>query len=80
MPQKNEIMEPLLNEKHVAKLLNVSVATLRRRRRHHQPPSWVKLGTRVLYRTRDLESFVEANLVRLSGSRPGDLPSNGVGQ
>jgi hypothetical protein len=54
----------LLNEKEAAKCLGLSVATLRRRRLLRQPPVWVKLGARALYRSEDLASFVMANLVK----------------
>jgi predicted DNA-binding transcriptional regulator AlpA len=59
----------LCDEREAARRLGLSVATLRRRRRLQQPPSWVKLGSRVLYRKQDIESFIDANLV--------PLPANG---
>jgi hypothetical protein len=55
----------LCDEREAARRLGLSVATLRRRRLNQQPPIWVKLGGRVLYRKQDLESFIEANVVRL---------------
>jgi hypothetical protein len=55
----------LCDEREAAGRLRLSVATLRRRRRHRQPPAWVKLGSRVFYRKKDLESFIDTNLVRL---------------
>jgi hypothetical protein len=55
----------LLNEREAARWLGLSVATMRRRRLLRQPPAWVKLGARVLYRKQDLEFFVTANVVRL---------------
>jgi hypothetical protein len=55
----------LCDEREAARRLGLSVATLRRRRRHRQPPVWVKLGFRVFYRKRDLESFIEANVICL---------------
>ena len=54
----------LRNEKQAAQRLGLSVATLRRRRLLRQPPAWVKLGARVLYRSNDLDDFVQANLVQ----------------
>jgi predicted DNA-binding transcriptional regulator AlpA len=54
----------LLNEREAARRLGLSVATLRRRRLNRQPPAWVKLGSRVLYRVQDLESFIQAHLIR----------------
>jgi hypothetical protein len=61
----------LLNEYQAARLLGLSVQTLRRRRLRRHPPVWVKLGSRVLYRKQDLERFVAANLVRLDGESSG---------
>jgi len=55
----------LLNERQVAAALGVSVGTVRRRRFLRQPPAWVKLGRRVLYRKQDLEAFINANIIRL---------------
>jgi len=72
-PSRDEQQSPnsvqsgeLHNEREAALKLGLSVATLRRRRRRRQPPAWVKLGSRVLYRQKDLDAFVEANLVRPS--------------
>jgi hypothetical protein len=62
----------LCNERDAASRIGLSVATLRRRRRLRQPPAWVKLGSRVLYRKSDLDSFIEANLVRLPPTDQGD--------
>lgn len=64
----------LCDEREAARQLRLSVATLRRRRHHRQPPVWVKLGFRILYRKRDLESFVEANVVCLPDRSAGDMP------
>lgn len=58
----------LINEKQAAKRLGLSVATLRRRRLLRQPPPFVKLGNRVLYRAEDLTAFIAANIVRPSGA------------
>jgi Helix-turn-helix domain len=55
----------LLNEREAARRLCVSISTIRRRRLHRQPPVWVKVGSRVLYRRQDLESFINASVVRL---------------
>lgn len=60
-----DVSTELLNEREAARRLGLSVATLRRRRLNLKPPVWVKLGGRVLYRGQDLESFIEANVVRL---------------
>jgi len=56
----------LLNEHEAAAFLGLSVGTMRRRRLTREPPLWVKLGRRVLYRRNDLEFFVNANLIRIN--------------
>jgi hypothetical protein len=56
----------LCDEREAARRLGLSIATLRRRRRLQQPPTWVKLGFRVLYRKQDLECFIDANLIHPS--------------
>lgn len=48
----------LLNEKEVAALLGISVATIRRRRLFNQPPAALKIGAAVRYRASDVEAFV----------------------
>lgn len=62
----------LLEEHEAAQWLGLSVSTIRRRRRLRRPPVWVKLGARVLYRKRDLESFVSASVVKLDNTGKGD--------
>jgi predicted DNA-binding transcriptional regulator AlpA len=62
-----ESKHELLDEREAARSLGLSVPTLRRRRLLRQPPQWVKLGARVLYRKQDLDSLIEASLVRLPG-------------
>lgn len=57
----------LLNEHEAAQRLGLSVATLRRRRLLRQPPTYIKISARVLYRAEDLTGFVEANAVRPAG-------------
>lgn len=52
-------MEALLNEREVAALLKVSVATIRRRRLFRQPPNWVKLGASVRYRPESIRHLIE---------------------
>lgn len=48
----------LLTEKDVAALLNVSVATIRRRRLLGQPPRATKIGFAVRYKPADVEEFL----------------------
>ena len=54
------VSEALLTEHQVAALLNVSVATMRRRRLRRQPPDWVKLGASVRYKRTSVEDFIES--------------------
>ena len=60
MTTPNNPIEPLLTEKEVAKLLNVSVATIRRRRRAGQAPEWIKLNASVRYRYETVRQFIAA--------------------
>lgn len=58
------VLERLIPEREAAIRLGLSVSTLRRRRLFRQPPTFVKLGSRCLYRISDLEAFVQANVVQ----------------
>jgi predicted DNA-binding transcriptional regulator AlpA len=58
MATPNTSIEPLLTEKEVAKLLNVSVATIRRRRLARQPPEWIKLNASIRYRPETVRRFI----------------------
>ncbi len=62
-------VEMLLDEKEAARRLGLSVATMRRRRLLRQPPVWVKLGGRVLYRQQDLDAYIESCVVHLPEGR-----------
>ena len=62
--------ESLIDEHEAARRLGLSVATMRRRRLLRQPPAWVKLGSRVLYRISDLDAFIERNVVQLPTAKP----------
>jgi len=53
----------LLNEREAARLLGVSVATVRRWRWLRMGPVYRKIGARVLYDTADLRAFVDARRV-----------------
>jgi predicted DNA-binding transcriptional regulator AlpA len=53
-----QTIEPLLTEKEVARLLNVSVATIRRRRLARQSPEWVKFNGSVRYRPEAIRRFI----------------------
>jgi len=50
----------LLNEKEVAAILNVSVATVRRRRLFNQPPIFRKIGAAVRYHPDDVAAWIDA--------------------
>ena len=51
-------MPRLLNEREVAAMLGVSIATVRRWRLLRQGPKYLKLGTAVRYRPADIEEFL----------------------
>jgi predicted DNA-binding transcriptional regulator AlpA len=53
----------LLHERPAALYVGLSVATLRRRRRNKDFPSWVRLGRRIAYRIEDLDAFIEMNRI-----------------
>ncbi len=52
-------LEALLTEREVAKLLKVSVATIRRRRLFRLPPKWLKLGSSVRYEPDVIRHLIE---------------------
>jgi hypothetical protein len=49
----------LLTERDVAKILNISVATIRRRRLFGKPPEWVKIGSSVRYLPEAVAKLIE---------------------
>ena len=53
-------LEQLLTEHDVARLLSVSVATIRRRRLLGQPPTWKKIGASVRYSPQSVSGFLES--------------------
>ncbi len=59
----------LRSEREAAKRLGLSVASMRRKRLLRQPPVWLKLGARVLYREEDLDAYIESCVVRLPEAR-----------
>jgi predicted DNA-binding transcriptional regulator AlpA len=61
-------IEKLLNEREVADLLNVSVATIRRWRLLSQGPKYRKIGAAVRYRSGDIAAWVESCPVGGSGT------------
>ena len=54
----------LLDEKQVAKLLKVSLASIRRWRQLRTGPTYVKAGALVRYRLNDIEAWLEEREVR----------------
>ncbi len=52
-------LQELLTERDVARLLKVSVATIRRRRLLRQPPTWLKIGALVRYRREAINRLIE---------------------
>jgi predicted DNA-binding transcriptional regulator AlpA len=69
MTTPNNSRDALLNEHEVAALLNVSVATIRRRRLFRQPPDWVKLGASVRYTRAAVDRVIESSRVRTQEAR-----------
>jgi len=63
--------EPLLTEKEVARLLSVSVPTVRRRRRAGLPPDWIKLNASVRYRRESVLRFIAEQEHRGSAPQKG---------
>ena len=59
----------LLTEKEAASRLCCTTAALRRWRREHRGPRWVRLGRLIRYSLADLEAFVQA-------STEGPVPGN----
>jgi hypothetical protein len=60
MTLANMTDEELLTEHDVAKLLKVSVATIRRRRLFRQPPGYLKIGASVRYRREAVQRLIES--------------------
>ena len=60
MTNANNAIDALLTEQEVAKLLKVSVATIRRRRLFRQPPEFLKIGASVRYRREAIQRLIEA--------------------
>jgi len=55
-----ELIPALINETEAARILNLSVKTLRRWRFAGKGPAFRKIGAAVRYHPRDLEAFIEA--------------------
>jgi len=61
MAHTDHSFEALLDEHQVAKLLNISIATIRRRRLLRQPPDWVKIGASVRYEKASVQRLIESS-------------------
>lgn len=59
----------LVNEKEVAELLRVSVASIRRWRLLKRGPTFIKVGAAVRYKSEDLNEWLESR--RTGGEREG---------
>ena len=59
--QQNEADSDLIDEAEAAKILNVSVFTLRNWRSKKRGPAWVKYPRAVRYRRSDLRVWLDAN-------------------
>ena len=66
--------ERLINEHEAARVLGLSVKTLRRWRWSGKPPSFYKIGAAVRYDLGTLRDFIAAG-GRKSTSDPGDQPA-----
>ena len=54
----------LLTESEAADYIALAPKTLQRRRWAGQPPSFIKLGTKVAYSVADLDAFIERGRVQ----------------
>lgn len=58
-------MEELLNDKTTAKMIKMSVQTLRNWRHMRKGPTYLKIGRSVRYRQEDLEKFLKNNRIKI---------------
>jgi len=56
----NTTIEALWNERDVARVSGLSVATIRRRRLLDQPPKFIKLGAAVKYKPADVAAWIDS--------------------
>lgn len=67
---KGSVNSKLLTPKEAARRLRISTDTLASWRcRQTYALSFVKIGARVFYRAEDLQKFIEARMVRISGQK-----------
>jgi predicted DNA-binding transcriptional regulator AlpA len=57
---QSAISRSLLNEREVAKLISISLASVRRWRLFSQGPRFLKIGSSVRYRVEDVEAWLKA--------------------
>jgi predicted DNA-binding transcriptional regulator AlpA len=60
MAATNNTLESLLNEREVARITGLSVATIRRRRLFKMPPKYLKISSAVRYRPEDIAAWLES--------------------
>lgn len=59
--QTISVLDPLLDEKQVARILRVSVALTRRWRRTGEGPTWIRVGRQLVrYRPEDIRGYIES--------------------
>lgn len=56
----NNTFEQLLNERDVARVTSLSVASVRRWRLIGQGPKYLKIGSAVRYRPEDISAWIES--------------------
>ena len=60
MATANNSIETLLNERDVARIANLSVASVRRWRLLRQGPKYLKIGAAVRYKAEDISAWLES--------------------
>ncbi len=70
----NERRAEALTDRDAAKLLGLSVATLRAWRLHRRGPRFVRFGRAVRYLVSDLNCFIEANVIEPRQERASRQP------
>jgi hypothetical protein len=69
MTEVHNTVDSLLTEHDVARLLQVSVATIRRRRLLRKPPGFVKIGASVRYRPDAINRLIQNGECRTEEAR-----------
>ena len=60
MATANNTLETLLNERDVARITGMSVASVRRWRLFGQGPKYLKIGAAVRYKPEDISAWLES--------------------